>query len=230
MCGRFNLAGLSWRELWQLLAEGVPPEGWNDDPDGPLIPQRYNVAPTQSIPFIRPAREPGGAMVAGLARWGLVPHWFAKPLKEWKATTINARSETVATAPSFRDAYRHGRCIVPMAGYYEWRTLGGDKEPYYISPAGNEPGFLVAGLWSHARLPDFDGATVTILTEEATGDIANIHDRQPVLMIPESARMWLNGTPLDTIARLPSARHKLAPANRAVGSVRNEGEWLLTPA
>jgi putative SOS response-associated peptidase YedK len=124
MCGRFNLAGLTWTELWHLLSGGEPPAGWDEGRDVQPIPQRFNTAPTQSVPLVRSSRD--GVMSPAMARWGLIPRWFKKPLKEWKANTINARIETVAEAPSYREAYVSGRCIVPMSGYFEWASLSDD--------------------------------------------------------------------------------------------------------
>jgi putative SOS response-associated peptidase YedK len=190
MCGRFNLAGLSWKEVWQLMSDGTPPAGWEEGRDVQSIPQRYNTAPTQKVPLVRLLRDENGQLKPAMARWGLIPHWFRKGVKEWKATTINARVETVATAPSFRDAYRSGRCIVPMAGYYEWATRQDAKQPYYVKSGGNAP-LLICALWTRVTLPDYEGLTCAILTEEARGDLAVIHDRQPVIVDAEGAKAWL---------------------------------------
>lgn len=146
MCGRYNLGELTWAELRGLMV-GIRPESWAAEEEREPIPDRYNVPPTTQVPVIRILKpSDDGALEPRMARWGLIPVWHKKPLKEWKAATINARVETVDTAPAFRDSYRSRRCLVPMAGYYEWRTIGGAKVPYYISPSGNEPAFLCAGL------------------------------------------------------------------------------------
>jgi putative SOS response-associated peptidase YedK len=226
MCGRYNLAELSWRELRGLML-GIAPAGWRDDGDeAPPIPQRYNVTPTSSVPIVQMLRDEEGQLSPAFARWGLIPRWHRKPVKEWKATTINARVETVATAPSFRDAYKNARCIVPMAGYYEWATLQGKHRPFYIHPAGNEPALLVAGLWSEVDLPDYKGLTVTILTEPAVG---MIDDRQPVIIDADGARAWLDGVPIEDVPRQPITARTMHRVEKSVGSVRNEGPGLILP-
>lgn len=233
MCGRFNLAGLSWAEIHALLSEGRAPAGWDEGRDVQAIPQSYNVAPTQEVPLVRFLhRQPGAddrELICGFARWGLVPRWFRKPLKEWKATTINARVETIAEAPSFRDAYRSGRCLVPMAGYYEWSTRTTKKQPYYIRPAGNEPSFFVLGLWTDAALPDFKGQTVAILTEEAQGEVATIHDRQPVIVDAEGAKMWLDGIPIEDVPRQRTEKRKMHKVSNAVNGWKPQGPELILP-
>lgn len=228
MCGRFNLAGLSWKELWQLISDGSPPEGWDDGRDV-QIPQSFNVAPTQPVPVVRLGVDGCDGLSAGMARWGLVPAWFKKPIREWKATTINARIEGVATAPSFRDAYRHGRCIVPMAGYYEWSTLTPSKQAHYVCHGGNLPGILVCGLWTRVSLPDYDGLTCAILTEPAQGDVAAIHDRQPVIVGAEGARDWLAGVPVEALPRQIGASLAMHRVGPAVGSWRATGADLIQP-
>jgi putative SOS response-associated peptidase YedK len=227
MCGRFNLAGLSWSELWHLMNDGTPPPGW-DASRNVQIPQSYNIAPTQDVPFVRLLRDKAGELTGELARWGLIPNWFKKPIKEWKANTINARVESAAEAPSYRDAYRNGRCIVPMKGYYEWSTLTATKRAYYIQHS-SEAGLLVAGLWSEVRLPDFTGATCAILTEEATDQLATIHDRKPVLLSREAARMWLDGRAIEDIPRLPVDQLTMKRVSGKVGSWKAQGPDLIKP-
>ena len=146
-----------------------------------------------------------------------------------QATTINARVETVAESPSFRDAYRSGRCLIPMAGYYEWSTRTTKKQAYYVKPAGNEPGFFGLGLRSEAALPDFKGQTVAILTEEAQGDIAAIHDRQPVIVDAEGAKRWLDGEAIETIPRQPPEKRTMHKVSKAVSSWKPQGPDLIRP-
>lgn len=233
MCGRFTLADLTWREVHDLM-RGIRPAKWVEEELAGVreISSRYNVAPSQDVPMVRITRREDGELVPGWARWGLIPRWFKKPLKEWKASTINARAETVAEAPSFRDAYRSptGRCIIPMSGYYEWSTLTPQKEAYYVSPASNEPGFLTLGLWTEVALPDWSGATVTMLTEAATGQVATIHDRQPIIVDDEGARRWLDGEPLETIPRQPPEKRRMHKVGRAVNSWKSQGPDLIRPS
>jgi putative SOS response-associated peptidase YedK len=230
MCGRYNLAGLTWKELWRLMSRGEPPEGWDDGRDVQAIPQRFNTAPTQQVPVVRIVRRGDDDIHPAMARWGLIPRWFRKHLKEWKANTINARIETVAEAPSYREAYQSGRCIVPMSGYYEWASLSDDpKQPYYIQPKGNTPALLICGLWSEATLPDFTGLTCAILTEPARDELAMIHDRQPVIVDAEGARAWLDGAPIEAVPRLPTARLTMHKVSKRVNDWRAEDPGLIVP-
>ena len=230
MCGRFNLGDLTWAEVRNLMA-GIRPAKWDEAEAAaaPQITDRYNVAPTQDVPLVRFTRSEDGELIPGWARWGLIPKWFRKSLKEWKANTINARVETVAEAPTFRDAYRKGRCVIPMAGYYEWSTLTGKKEAYYVRPAGNEAGFLTLGLWSEVQLPDWTGQTVTMLTEPAEGQVATIHDRQPIIVDADGARLWLDGAPVEDIPRQPSTKRRMHKVGPAVNTWKSQGPGLIQP-
>lgn len=216
MCGRANHAGLTWAELANWM-RGITPASVE-------IAQSFNVPPTAEIPIVR---RLGGELAGGFARWGLIPGWHKGSLKDWKASTINARIETVATAPSFRDAFRLGRCLVPLAGYYEWKIEGRTKHPHYIHPSGNAPALLTAGLWSSVRLPDFHGLTCAILTEAVRPPLGDVHDRMPVLVDMEGAEAWLRGTDLPDVHRLPMGGLAWHEVGAAVGSVGNDGPELI---
>ena len=223
MCGRFTLDNLTWGAVRELMGAD---SGGDLDEDIAAITDRYNVAPSQPVPLVRFAE---GEQIPGWARWGLIPHWFRKPLKEWKATTINARVETVATAPTYRDAYRNGRCIIPMSGYYEWSTLTGQKEAFYVHPSGNEAGFLTLGLWTDVELPDWQGETVTMLTEPAEGMIAAIHDRQPIIVDADAATAWLKGGGVEDIPRQPPSKRAMHKVSPAVNTWKSQGPDLIRP-
>lgn len=230
MCGRFNLSGLNWQELRTLISGSPMSKGWEERAVAQPIPQRFNTAPTQSVPMVRIVRADDGDMAPALARWGLIPRWFKKAVKEWKANTINARIEGVAEAPSYRDAYKNARCIVPMAGYYEWASLSEHpKQPYYITPAGNVPALLICGLWSEVDLPDFKGLTCAILTEPSRDDLARIHDRQPVIVDPEGARAWLEGKPIEDVPRMSNAKLTMHKVSKRVNNWRAEDPGLIVP-
>lgn len=218
MCGRMSHAGITWTEQVGWM-DGLRPAA--ADPD-----LRYNVPPTEMIPIIR---RDGDALVGDFARWGLIPHWHRTPLADWKANTINARVESVATAASYRDAYRRARCVVPASGYFEWQTADGSKQPYYIHPAGNAPALLFAGLWSAVALPDYEALTCTVLTEPARTALDAIHDRMPVIIDPDGARNWLDGCEIAAVPRLPVAGLTWHAVPSAVGAVRNQGPELIEP-
>ena len=212
------------------MSGGEMPKDWEDRANVPPIPERYNTAPTQQVPLVRIVRRDDGDMAPAMARWGLIPRWFKKSLKEWKANTINARIETVAEAKSFREAYVSGRCIVPMAGYYEWASLSDDpKQPYYVQPKGNVPALLICGLWSETTLPDFTGLTCAIITEPSRDDLSIIHDRQPVIVDPEGARAWLAGVPIEAVPRMPNDRLILHKVAKRVNNWRSEDAGLIVP-
>jgi putative SOS response-associated peptidase YedK len=132
MCGRFSQK-FTWQEVVGAL-------GLNQTPRN--IRPNYNVCPTDPISVVIPSDN--GLFLVPM-RWGLVPRWWKKSLKELPAT-FNARSETVADKPMFRDAFKRSRCLIPASGYFEWQTVGKDKQPYYFTPR-NGSVLTFAGLW-----------------------------------------------------------------------------------
>lgn len=162
--------------------------------DGLRFPQqvpRYNICPTQPIVCIR--QDSNGTNEVVNLRWGLVPFW-AKDLKAG-ARMINARSETVATKPSFRSAFKRRRCLVLADGFYEWKKEGNQKQPYYISRRDDQP-FCLAGLWETWKDKSIEHAlaveTCTILTTEANNVMQPLHDRMPVILDKEIHDFWLD--------------------------------------
>lgn len=210
-----------------------------DVADRPNLAARYNVAPMQDAPVIRLARgedaesDPGARRLV-LHRWGLLPFW-AKAAREG-AKMINARAETVATKPAFRDAFKHRRCLVITDGFYEWRTEGKTKQPFAIRLRDNAL-FAFAGLWSRWR-PTGDGQgerpvdTFTILTTVSNPLIAPIHDRMPVILPDDAHETWLSGPPQTAQGLLqpyPADRMHVYPVDRRVGNVRNDDPTLIEP-
>jgi putative SOS response-associated peptidase YedK len=127
-------------------------------------------------------------------RWGLVPHWWSKPLKELQASTFNARAETVETKPFFRDAFRRNRCLIPMSGYYEWQSTSIGKQPWYYS-ARDGSALTAAGIWDSWHQPDTGKPLLscTMIITEPNAIAAEIHDRMPVLLMQEQFEPWLSG-------------------------------------
>ncbi len=218
MCGRFTL-----RSPGNLMIEQFE----LDFPDD-LAP-RYNIAPTQQALVIRGAdREPAKL------RWGLIPFW-SKDLSGG-ARMINARSETVATKPSFRNAFRKRRCLVPADGYIEWVKSGTKKQPYWIRMADERP-FLMAGLWERWQdksVADSDPVeTFTILTTKSNTLTREIHDRMPVILGPNDYQKWLDTTVVEEtelsymFEPYDSNDMKLDPISDRVNSVRNDDEACL---
>jgi len=177
MCGRFTRY-LSWSEIHTLYRLTVPAEiGRNDEP-------RYNIAPTQDVPFIT---AEAGAQRLREGRWWLVP-WWAKEMP--KQAMFNARIETVETSGAFKDAFKTKRCLIPADGFYEWtKAEDGGKDPWHIHLPGHAP-FSFAGLWAHNDKLDI--TSCTIITMPAAAPITKLHDRQPVILDPEIYDAWLD--------------------------------------
>jgi putative SOS response-associated peptidase YedK len=227
MCDSFNHAELSWLELWRLMNDGIPPNG-REIERYLQSPPWNNVAPAKSEAVVRILRNKSGELTTDLAHLGLIPNCFKNPLNEWKVDTINAKVETVCESPSYREAYRHGRCVVPMGGYYEWSTRAITKRTYYIRHS-KAPALLVAGLCSEVHLPDFEGTTCAILTEPAKGLLSIFHDRQPVLLDRDAARMWLDGKFIEDILRQSVDELIVRRVRGEIGSKRGMGADLIVP-
>jgi putative SOS response-associated peptidase YedK len=127
-------------------------------------------------------------------RWGLVPWWWSKPLKELRMATFNARAEMVETKPVFRDAFKRSRCLIPMSGYYEWQNTPSGKQPWYFTTRDGSPLLTAAGLWDEWK----DRATgerlksCTMTITEPNDFAAEIHDRMPAFLAEEQFAPWLS--------------------------------------
>lgn len=178
MCGRFSILD----DIDDLC------ERFECQPVKVDFQPRYNVAPTQVVPVIVRGEKKNQLR---LMRWGLIPRW-AKDNKIG-SRLINARVETVAEKPAFREAFRMRRCLVPADGYYEWKKTGGGKEPHRIVLKTREV-FAFAGLWD--KWVDADGAelfTFTILTTEPVAATMGIHDRMPLILPRQQEQAWMEG-------------------------------------
>ncbi len=192
------------------------------------FPPRYNIAPTQSVAAVRHGADNERELVA--LRWGLIPFWAKDP--SIGNRMINARAETVAEKPSYRNAYKHRRCVVLADGFYEWRKEGGGKTPYFISLASGKP-FGLAGLWENwtDRETGESVQTTTLITTDANDFMAPLHHRMPVILEPGTAGDWLAGSTelLDDVAAITPALQAW-PVDRRVNNARNEGEDLVSAA
>ena len=189
MCGRYVLT-LSWSDLMRLALAAM-------DGPAPNFAPRYNAAPTQPMPVVR-LRE--GVRHLDLLRWGLVPAWSKDA--SGAARLINARSETLAEKPSFRDAFRRRRCLVPAEGFYEWRAVSGRRQGTLIRRPDGAP-FFFAGLWERwENAPDGRPLeTFAIVTTAASPALAELHDRMPVVVPDGAAGRWLDpATPQAALA------------------------------
>ncbi|MBK7422469.1 MAG: SOS response-associated peptidase [Propionivibrio sp.] len=187
---------------------------------------RYNIPPGTDIPVIR--QSPEGKRVLHLLRWGLVPHWAMD--MSIGARLNNARGETVAVKPSFRDAFKRRRCLVPASGFYEWKTEDRIKQPYYISLKSGEP-MALAGLWESWKGPDGNILrTACIVTTGANALMEPIHERMPVIISPEHWQDWL-AEPVEKVERLvapyPAAGMQAWPVSRRVSKTVDDDAGLI---
>lgn len=219
MCGRYWLAAPP-SEVARLFGIDV-----RDN-----FPPRYNIAPTQPVAIIRQSEM--RRREYALARWGFIPEWRKEP--ETKPL-INARSETAAEKPSFRNAYKRRRCLLPADGFYEWKTERGAKQPYAIRRPDKEP-FAFAGLWETALGPDGGELdTVAILTTAAGPDLRGLYGREPVVIDEENYALWLEADERDLhlvapmLRARPQGSWKSYPVDPAVGNVRHDGPGLIAP-
>lgn len=216
MCGRYAsfLPAEALRALFQTV---------NATPN---LEPTWNMAPTRDAPVVRLHPEMR-ARHLDLLRWGLVPHWAKDPKSVRQP--INARAETVATAPMFRDALARRRCLVPADVFYEWQATDGAKQPYAIARADGQP-MVFAGLWEGWR--GADGTVLrsfAIVTTSANSVLRPIHERMPVILEPPDWPTWLGETEGDAPALLrPSGTDlRVWRIGTAVNNVRNDSEALL---
>ncbi|MWV50303.1 SOS response-associated peptidase [Rathayibacter sp. VKM Ac-2803] len=235
MCGRFVLS--------QTTADLVAL--FDIDDQGPDLPEpSWNIAPTQRIAVVAESMkgveegEPPRRRLAA-ARWGLVPRSAADPSAG--APLFNARIESVAEKPAFRESYAARRAIVPASGWYEWRVgADGVKSPVFIAPEGGSL-VLFAGVYEWWRSAE-QGApwllSATILTRPGAGAVAEVHERMPVLLQPELIEDWLDPNAVADGSLLRAASDgagelaeelDVTPVGDAVGSVRSNGPELIEP-
>jgi putative SOS response-associated peptidase YedK len=190
----------------------------------------YNVAPQTFQPVVRLNRD--GRREIALLRWGLIPYWAKNP--KIGLSTINAKAETVPTAPAFRDAFARRRCLVPADAFYEWQKLDPKhKQPFAIALASREP-YGFAGLWERWRDPDTNEwlETFSIITTEPNELVEPLHNRMPVIIERKDYARWLGGPafpepPLDLLRPYPAGQMTAWKVDAAVGNVRNDSAELL---
>ncbi len=220
MCGRYTLASTDPTALRDRFGLGESVE----------IRQRFNVAPTDAVLAVVAGQD---GREGTLLRWGLVPHW-ADSLASG-ARRINARAETVATTPAFRDSFARHRCLVIADGFYEWERLeDGGKQPWHITRADGSP-FAFAGLWASWRPPEGEPVqTCAIVTTDANRVLAPVHGRMPVILERDAEAAWLDPAApapdlLGLLRPLPDAEVALRPVSRAVNDARYDGPACLDP-
>lgn len=177
MCGRFALYG-PLRDIYERYII----DAFQMD-----FQERYNIAPSQQVLAVVSNGEQNRI---GYLKWGLVPGWAKDPAVGNKM--INARAETLAEKPSFREAYKKRRCIIPVSGFYEWQKHANGKTPMYIH-LPKQKIFSVAGLWERWTSPDGQTITTcTIVTTEPNELMEPIHNRMPVILDQSAEKVWLD--------------------------------------
>ncbi|MCR6654988.1 MAG: SOS response-associated peptidase [Opitutus sp.] len=213
MCSRFHLLKKHLREVYQRL--GIP----ETRPDA----ARFNIGPMTGVVAVKTDLQ--GAKKVGELRWGLPAAWGKG------APIINARAETVAEKPAFRDAVRHRRCVVPASGYYEWEKFGSARKPWLFRRKDQDV-FGFAAIWSEV---DDDTVACAVLTTAANEAMASVHDRMPVTLAPERWDAWLDPATSDPAALRPLLdppaageweRYRVTPK---VGNVRFEDPACIAP-
>ncbi|MCH7689515.1 MAG: SOS response-associated peptidase [candidate division Zixibacteria bacterium] len=218
MCGRYVLAQ-DYEELKKRF--GLELSDFSMKPS-------YNIAPGQANPVI----SNGSGRTIKAMKWGLIPHWAKDPRIAYKM--INARSETVAEKPSYRDAFKSKRCLIPASGFYEWQKSASDpkkKTPIHIRLKKSEL-FAFAGLWSLWKREDVEILTYTIITTDANEYLKEFHDRMPVILNQSDESKWLDHqTPSDELQSLlvPCAEERLEAyeVSKLVNSPENNTEECI---
>jgi putative SOS response-associated peptidase YedK len=220
MCGRYTHR-YTWSQIVELYRLTEPAVAPND------FQPRYNIAPTQKAPIVR---ERAGKRELAMLRWRLIPYWSKDAKIAYK--TINARAETVTTAPSFREAFKARRCLIPTSGFYEWLKTPSGKQPYCVGFKDGRP-FALAGLWE--RWKDRESGekveTFTIITGPPNEVAGKIHNRMPVIIDPANFDRWLTAQdpPADLLKPYPADEMAAYSVSKAVNSPALDEPSLIEP-
>jgi putative SOS response-associated peptidase YedK len=224
MCGRIIQSG---GPLRYAIVDGL------DVRDSRLhnYPPRWNAAPSQELLVIRRNHKTGEVSLDPL-RWGLIPNWCNDAKGGRKP--INAKCETVRDLPTFRDAYRLRRCIVPVDGFFEWKAIKGQnaRQPYAIAMKDGSP-FGLAGLWENWKEPATGEwiRTFAIITTDANEMVADIHDRMPAILPREDYVRWLGDEldPRDLMRPYPAGLMRMWPVSTRVNKPENDDPSIVEP-
>jgi len=194
MCNRFKQT-LTWREYVAGFHEAGLPILRPGPEAAPNLEPRPDVRPTNTVPVVRSveADDPRLGVELVQLRWGLIPWWHRGGAKDFKFLCTNARSETVTTTRTYKDAFARRRCLVPADGFYEWTGPKGSKTKWLFTSA-DQPWFCFPGVWERWDSPEGPLETFTIMTTAPGPDAAPYHDRQPVILERDQWAMWLNLT------------------------------------
>ncbi|QGQ23396.1 SOS response-associated peptidase [Gimesia benthica] len=197
----------------------------------PRVSPRYNIAPSQPVLAITNA---GAELEVRHFQWGFIPAWSKDP--QPGQAMINARSETAASKPSFKNAFRYRRCLIPANGFYEWKSAGNRSKQAMCVRLGEEPLFAMAGLWEQwSSLDGSELETCSVLTTAANSLLEGIHPRMPVILRPEQYRKWLSAdtTPIPQLETLlqtyPADEMQAYPVSSFVNRVANDSPECIEP-
>lgn len=217
MCGRFTQA-LSWQELHRLAGLIGQPRN--------LAPH-YNLAPTDRIEVLRESDHGGVELIP--MRWGLIPYWWKKPIKEAPAT-FNAGTDRLLDGPIWRDAYQKRRCVIPATGFYEWTGARADRTPHYFTAQSGEP-LAFAALWDRWRSPEGEEIlSASIIVGDADGWMEAYHDRQPVMLDWSASAEWMRApAPPTPFTAPPPALREHVVSKRVNKAGANDDAELIAP-
>lgn len=219
MCGRLNVSSGPLTLLFMDMVGGPYP---GED--------RHNMAPTEPVVVLRPNAL--GELKSAALRWWLTPYW-SKGVST-KYSMFNAKAETLETSASFKEPFARRRCVVPVAGYYEWAKEGERKLPYYIRPQ-DDHGMLLAGIWDRWRNGDETIESFAVITTAVHDRLSFVHRRQPVMLSRAEGRRWVDRTEDQTTlkdellcSRLPVPL-SVVPVSTYVNTSRNDGDRCIEP-
>jgi putative SOS response-associated peptidase YedK len=224
MCGRFTYR-LTWPEIVKLYRLTLDYPARNTQ-------ARYNICPTTTIDTIL---DTDAERKLVPMRWGLIPSWWQKPLKDMKLATFNARAESVAEKPMFRSAFKHNRCLIPASGYYEWHDTPDGKQPYYFTRRDGQP-VTIAGLWDEwtNKAANETLKSCAMVITEPNKFVAELHDRMPVILEAKDFEQWEQGDVKDAGALMKPADEDVLqrwPVSKRVNSSRasDDDATLIDP-
>ena len=216
MCGRLNVIS---DPLSQFLMDVLGVQYHGED--------HYNLAPMSRVPILIQSEQKETEVLP--MQWWLVPYWANTP--STKYSMFNARSETAAQSPAFKESYKKRRCLIPVSAYFEWTSNKGIKVPSMIRPK-HDKGLFLAGLWDRWEKGSESIESFTVLTTEACAGLVQIHKRQPVMLNSEEALRWLDceipTQELESLLRPRlSVELELVPVSTYVNNSTNQGQECM---
>lgn len=215
MCGRFT-RNYTWAQIHAMYSLTSVPSN---------VQPSFNVCPTDTVDVVVRADD---KRILLPMRWGLIPGWWKKPLKEMRVATFNARSETIATKPMFREAFERRRCLMPASGHFEWvNARDKSKHPFYFTRADGEP-MTIAAI--HDGWVDPHGEFVrscSMVIADANKFVSTVHDRMPVILEPKDFEQWERGDVEDAAALMKPAGEdvmQMRPVSQRVNSSKADKE------